>query len=538
MAGAGLWPLMGAALAAGAMQAISLASPWDGTPKWWLQTLSMAVLVGLLRAAPARAAAAGRSPTWVAGLIGWCFATAWLVGTFWWLFISMHTYGGLAAPFAAAGVLALAGALALYYALACVCFVRMSLTKPVEQALVFGACWLLAELARGQWLTGFPWGAVGYSHVDGPLAGLAAWVGVYGVGLAASWLAVALSWGLQVRAPDNQRAPVMSAKQRQAPWVRTSPPWLFAAALLLVGGLAGRGSFGESAGRLDITLLQGNIPQDEKFLPGSGVAQALAWYGEQLGLAQTALVVAPETAIPLLPAQLPDSYWPPLLKKLSDEGRAALVGMPLGSFEEGYVNAAVGLMPGQATYQYGKHHLVPFGEFIPPLFRWFTELMAIPLGDFTRGAPVQAPMVWAGQRLAPNICYEDLFGEEIALNFANPDGAPTIMVNLSNIAWFGESIAVDQHLHISRMRSLEFQRPMVRATNTGATAVIDHRGQVAHRLAPHTRDVLVASVEGRQGQLTPYATWASAYGLWPLWGWGLASLLVAALAGRRTKPPK
>jgi apolipoprotein N-acyltransferase len=397
---------------------------------------------------------------------------------------------------------------------------------------------LLAELARGQWLTGFPWGAVGYSHVDGPLAGLAAWVGVYGVGLAASWLAVALSWGLQVRAPDNQRAPVMSAKQRQAPWVRTSPPWLFAAALLLVGGLAGRGSFGESAGRLDITLLQGNIPQDEKFLPGSGVAQALAWYGEQLGLAQTALVVAPETAIPLLPAQLPDSYWPPLLKKLSDEGRAALVGMPLGSFEEGYVNAAVGLMPGQATYQYGKHHLVPFGEFIPPLFRWFTELMAIPLGDFTRGAPVQAPMVWAGQRLAPNICYEDLFGEEIALNFANPDGAPTIMVNLSNIAWFGESIAVDQHLHISRMRSLEFQRPMVRATNTGATAVIDHRGQVAHRLAPHTRDVLVASVEGRQGQLTPYATWASAYGLWPLWGWGLASLLVAALAGRRTKPPK
>lgn len=543
MARTGLWPLLGAAAAAGAVQAISVASPWDGAPKWWLQTLSMAVLVGLLRAVPNRAAESGRSPIVVGGLVGWLFSTAWLAATFWWLFISMHTYGGLAAPLAAAGVLALAAALALYYGLACACFVRWGGTRPLPQALVFGACWLLAELARGQWLTGFPWGAVGYSHVDGPLSGLAPWVGVYGVGLAAACLAVALSWGLQVSPSQGQQtSAAVRGRKTGSRWLRTSPPWLAAAALLLMSGLAGRVPFSEPAGRLDITLLQGNIPQDEKFMPGTGVPQALAWYGQQLRDAETSLVVAPETAIPLLPSQLPDGYWHPLLQQLAADGRAALIGMPTGSLEDGYVNAAVGLLPGQQPYAYGKHHLVPFGEFIPPLFRWFTELMAIPLGDFTRGPPVQAPMQWAGQRLAPNICYEDLFGEEIAMGFADPERAPTIMVNLSNIGWFGQSIAVDQHLHISRMRSLEFQRPMVRATNTGATAVIDHLGRVTHRLPPHTRDVLVASVEGRQGEPTPYASWAARYGLWPLWAWGLATLLLAvmgaSLGRRQTQPGK
>ena len=116
------------------------------------------------------------------------------------------------------------------------------------------------------------------------------------------------------------------------------------------------------------------------------------------------------------------------------------------------------------------------------MFRWFTELMNIPLGDFRRGGLAQAPFVWQGQRIAPNICYEDLFGDEIGAGFRNEDEAPTVLLNVSNIAWFGDSVAIDQHLAISRMRALEFQRPMVRATNTGATAVIDHRGRVTHAL--------------------------------------------------------
>ncbi|MEY4711112.1 MAG: putative apolipoprotein N-acyltransferase N-acyltransferase, rane protein, partial [Pseudomonadota bacterium] len=150
------------AVLAGAAQGVSIAAPWSGQPQWWLQVLSLAVLVGLLRrqATPRRAA-----------VLGSLFATAWLAGTWWWLFISMHVYGGLAAPLAAIAVLLLAAALGLYYAFAAA--LTWWLGRGAWGAVVFGAAWLLAELMRGVWFTGFPWGAGGYAHVQGPLAALA-----------------------------------------------------------------------------------------------------------------------------------------------------------------------------------------------------------------------------------------------------------------------------------------------------------------------------------------------------------------------------
>ncbi len=174
---------------------------------------------------------------------------------------------------------------------------------------------------------------------------------------------------------------------------------------------------------------------------------------------------------------------------------------------------------------------MPFGEFVHPLFKWFLAIVNIPLADFNSGAVSQPSFDWQGQRLAPNICYEDLFGEELAARFRNPATSPTIFVNISNIAWFGNTTAIDQHLNISRMRALEFERPMLRATNTGATAVIDYTGQVAHLLARHTRGALVAEVEGRSG-ITPYAWWASRLGLWPWWGLIALVLLASVLTGR------
>jgi apolipoprotein N-acyltransferase len=204
----------------------------------------------------------------------------------------------------------------------------------------------------------------------------------------------------------------------------------------------------------------------------------------------------------------------------------------------GYTNSVVAITGAATTdgnwlsYRYDKHHLVPFGEFIPPFFRWFTEMMNIPLGDFSRGALGQPPFHWQGQRLAPNICYEDLFGEELGQRFRDPETAPTIFMNVSNIAWFGDTVAIDQHLQISRMRVLEFQRPFIRATNTGDTAIIDHTGRVLQRLPRLTRGTLVGEVEGRQG-ITPYAWWVSRWGLWPLWLLGLAVIAVCAMAKRR-----
>jgi apolipoprotein N-acyltransferase len=251
------------------------------------------------------------------------------------------------------------------------------------------------------------------------------------------------------------------------------------------------------------------------------VPVALRWYGEQLRDDRASLVVAPETAIPLLPQQLPAGYLDALRERFSHGDQAALIGIPLGSMREGYTNSAIGLEPGAPVYRFDKHHLVPFGEFIPPLFRWFTDLMNIPLGDFNRGPLGQPTFDWHGQRLAPNICYEDLFGEELAVHFIDAARAPTILVNMSNIGWFGDTVAIDQHLQISRMRALEFRRPMIRATNTGATAIIDHRGRVLRSLPRLTRGVLTGEVVGQTG-ITPYAWWVARAGLWPLWFLALA----------------
>jgi apolipoprotein N-acyltransferase len=290
--------------------------------------------------------------------------------------------------------------------------------------------------------------------------------------------------------------------------------------------------------RLSVALLQGNIPQDEKFQGGTGIPLALDWYGRQLQGNAASLVVAPETAIPMLPQQLPDGYFEALRARFAQGQQAALIGIPLGSYKEGYTNSVIGLKPGAELYQFHKYHLVPFGEFIPPLFKWFTQMMNIPLGDFNRGAIGQPSFEWQGQRLAPNICYEDLFGEELGAQFANPATAPTILVNVSNIAWFGNTVAIDQHLQISRMRALEFQRPMIRATNTGATVIIDHRGHVTHSLQRHTRGVLAGEVEGRSA-ITAYAWWVSRLGLWPLWLLPLAFVALAAWRRRAgAMPPR
>ena len=493
---------------AGLGQALSIGAPWSGRPLWWLQVASLAVLAWQLQ----------QPGSWRHGaLLGWVFATAWLCGTFWWLFISLHTYGGLAAPLAALAVFGLAVFLSSYYALACGASRALGCTGQMRRAAIFAALWLVAELMRVTWFTGFPWGAGGYAHVDGPLAFLAPYVGVHAIG----WVAAFLAFGVSLAA---RRGTLKSPRY-----------WALAAVAvgsLVIGNLAVPGENSQSQGqRLSVSLLQGNIPQDEKFRSRTGVPLALAWYSEQLRQSTATLVVTPETAIPLLPKQLPDGYLTEFGRLVADGTRAALIGIPLGSFSEGYTNSVIGLKAGAGIYRFDKHHLVPFGEFIPPLFKWFTKMMDIPLGDFNRGAVGQPSFEWQGQRLAPNICYEDLFGEELGARFRDPAKAPTIFVNASNIGWFGDTVAIDQHLLISRMRALEFERPMIRATNTGATVIIDHRGRVTHALPRHTRGVLNGEVEGRIG-ITPYAWWVSRFGLWPLWGFAIAIVLVAAVARR------
>lgn len=486
-------------LALGALQTIA----YFRTALWPLQLLCAAVLAHCVWGASPRRAAA----------LGWAYGVGWLGAGVWWLFISMHRYGHLNAALAAIAVAALAAALSLYLAAAMVLVARWHSGVWWRDSALFAAAWLLAELARTWIFTGFPWLASGYAHVDSPLAMLAPWLGVLGIGAMAAWLAALLAHTLR-------------------------QPRAGALALVLLGAAALAGPTGHSraGATVNVSLLQSNVPQDEKFVIEQ-LPVTLTWLTDTLRAARGQLVVAPETAIPLLPSQLNEvapGYLAVLNEHFGQPGRAALIGVPLGDYDRGYSNSVIGLTqsPSQAEpYRYDKQHLVPFGEFIPLGFRWFTDLMNIPLGDFMRGARNPPSFRFAGERWAPNICYEDLYGDELALRFADEATAPSAFVNLSNIAWFGDTIALDQHLHISRMRSLEFQRPMLRATNTGATAVIDHEGRVVAQLAPFTRGVLEATVQARSG-ITPYAWWAARMGLWPYLAVALAGLALCAWRAR------
>jgi len=287
---------------------------------------------------------------------------------------------------------------------------------------------------------------------------------------------------------------------------------------------------------ISVRLLQGNIAQDMKFRVDQLDAQ-LRIYFDMAVQAPADLVVMPETAMPVFPSMAP-SDWFEQLSVWSREHQAAIVfGLPFvqqgAGGEYAYTNSASAITPtlgwtddGHAAPRYDKHHLVPCGEFIPPGFRWFVNAMNMPLGDFTRGSANQPTFAVAGQHIAINICYEDLFGAQIANPVRRPPVSEpaTILMNLSNIAWFGDSAALPQHLLASRMRAIETGRPMLRATNTGMTAAIAPNGAVLARLAPFTRGVLTARVQGMQGQ-TPYVR----YGDWPMLivlGAGLLALVL------------
>ncbi|WP_343585552.1 apolipoprotein N-acyltransferase [Herbaspirillum sp.] len=464
---------------------------------WPLQVIALAWLFHQTIAAPA-------ATTRRHFLQGWLYGFGWAAAGVHWLYISMHDYGGMPAWMAALAVALLALYLGLYaggaVALAGLLRRHWSSSSLIMGLLMLPALWALSEWVRGWIFTGFPWLVSGYAHTAGPLAGFAAVGGVYGVGWIAALAAgaLALLWqGL------GRKGGIGGA-------LRIGVPLATLLALGALGLLLRQVAWTTPQGEpISVRLLQGNIPQEMKF-SNDALVSTLTMYEQMITAEPADLIATPETAIPLLPQQLPPDYLARLVRFAQTSGSHLALGIPLSDAPMQYANSVLGFGPetGSAAspYRYDKHHLVPFGEFIPLGFRWFVDMMHIPLGDMTRGAPVQPPFAVGGQWVLPNICYEDLFGEEIAgqLRDAYRAGQPqaSVLLNLSNIAWFGNSIALPQHLQISQMRTLETGRPMLRATNTGATAVILPGGAL-QELAPYTRGTLAAKVQGYAGQ-TPY----------------------------------
>ncbi len=473
----------------------------------WLQVAALAALFVL-----AEFTRGARHAAW----LGWSFGLGWFGIGVSWVYVSMHEYGQMPAWLAALATAAFAAYLSLYPALALGAAHRLVAHRGLRLLVGLPAAWALSEWLRGVLLTGFPWLASGYAHTDGPLAGYAPLVGVYGVTLVAASAAGLLAYAFCMRA-RRQRAVLGGA----------------ALLVLLLGGQGLHGfAWTQPAGNpIRVRLVQGNVPQNEKFADG-GLQRALDTF---LPLMQREgkfdLVVLPESVFPIPINYLPDE----VVQSLRDFSRTTGAALVFGVFIEQprgqYFNSAVDIRSDDRPplQRYSKRHLVPFGEFIPWGFHWFVDLMQIPIGDQQRGAPYQGPMELAGQRIAVNICYEDLFGQEIISAWQVPGRAPTLLLNLSNLAWFDDSLALPQHLQISRMRALETGRPMLRATNTGATAIIDARGDVVAQLPFRTAAVLDGSVQGYSGT-TPYV----ALGNLPALGLAGALLLAAALLARRS----
>ena len=415
-----------------------------------------------------------------------------------WIYISLHTYGEMPAWLAALATLLLSLYVALYAlgALVLIRWLRPG-TRQWAAPFVIAAVVTLAEWCRGTLFTGFPWLGIGYLAIDTPLAAYAPVIGVYGVGFLS---VLAVMWAAQTI--------------RHRSW-----PAFGALLLVLAGGFGlGHHHFTEPTGApLKVALVQGAIEQSMKFDP-TREAQALQTHLEiarpAAGPGGAHLIVFPETAM-VRPWDLaPPDYREAFYRLTQTAGASVMLGLPLRD-TDGYRNSLIAIHEstpsGNFAARYDKHHLVPFGEFIPWGFRWFVDLMKMPLGDFQRGAKRQDPIAVRDQRIGVNICFEDLFGEEIIAPLSPEVPAaqqPTILLNISNLAWFGDTIALSQHLAISRMRALETGRPMIRATNTGATAAIDHRGAVTDQIAFGSPGLLFAQVKGMQG-ITPYSRWGN-----------------------------
>jgi apolipoprotein N-acyltransferase len=455
-----------------------------------LPALTLAGLFALWQhARSARAAAA----------VGFAFGAGFFGAGVSWVFIALHTFGGMPGVLAAIGTAGFCGLLALYPALAGWLSTHWTPASSLPRLIAAAAAWTLCEWLRSWLLSGFGWLSVGYAQVQSPLAGYAPIGGVFltGFGLALSAaLLVAIVQAAEAHRPA--RAAVLAAL--------IACVWLGGYALSTLEWSR------PSSAPLSVSLVQGNVEQDLKFDPEYR-ERTLAVYADLVTQARGRLIVLPESALPMFADEVPADYVARLRNIALARGGDLLLGLfyfeprERADDEDRYFNSVVSI-GSSMTQVYRKHHLVPFGETIPakPVMGWLIRnVLSIPLADQTPGPAFQEPFAAAGERLAVNICYEDAFGGELARRAADA----TLLVNVTNDAWYGRSIAAEQHEQIAAMRAVETSRPMLRATNTGITSIVDHRGAEQGRLPWFTRGILEGTISGRTGT-TPYVRFGDA----------------------------
>ena len=352
--------------------------------------------------------------------------------------------------------------------------------------------WTFFEWIKGWIFTGFPWLTMGYSQVpSSPLVGFLSIIGIYGLTLILTSLALLISL---IFLNKNKRSQLLKVG--------------VLAVVLVSGQLLKYIEWTEPSGEpISISLVQGNIAQDINWQKET-VTQTLQIYQKLIQKTKGQIILLPETALPLLAEYIPETFKKSILLHASKERAHVLIGA-IERHDTKYFNVVLNL-DSDSSQVYRKSHLVPFGEFIPLKFIFqyiYTHYLNMPMNDLSRGSIRQEPMAIENQKIAFNICYEDVFGEEIIR--ALPSA--TILANVSNDAWYGRSIAAYQHLQFSQARAIETGRMVIRSTNTGATAIIDEHGVVKEILPTFTEGILEGYVQGFKNT-TPYVF----FGNWPV----------------------
>lgn len=469
------WPLL---------MVLAAATPLTFAPYYhfWLMPLLFGAFIRLLELRPERQIRSA----YLFGLVAY-------VCQFYWIHTALHDVSGLPNLYAVPLTFLLPAYLALFPMLAVWLWQKTRLNRPLKTGLALPIFWTLTEFARERLLTGFGWGALGYSQIAdaSPLAGFAPLAGIHLVTLATAfagaWLVLLIDNPQQTR----QRLAALCAL----------------IALFAAGALLRQTDFTRPDGtQASVALPQGNIPQHLKW-EESQIEANIRRYFDLVGQSRADIVILPETALTVMLQQLPPEIINAFTRQAETNGSALAVGVARFTDDgENYENAVInlsGYQPAQGYDMpyYAKDHLVPFGEYIPlpALTGWLYQMMNIPLSGFTPGGQAQAPLLLGNQKVAFNICYEDGFGDELIASAKQA----SLLANVSNMAWYGNSYAMDQHLQQSQARALELGRYMVRATNTGMTAIINPHGQIIALLPANTAQVLHGEIEGRQGE-TPY----------------------------------